>query len=173
MIYSIFLTFFLTSLTFFSHAIEVPQEIENQMQLRVEQGICQNEWINETSLAKVFKTKSSMQKIIATPCSLWSHNQAWSLFLVIKTGADKELIKPLFFMRYSSFKGLYADSVLENISWDEENQTLTSRKYLNGRPSCGELAGYKWNVNNQDFKTLSIYKNDDCNIIDKPWLKVF
>lgn len=150
----------------------LPSVIQKQMSLQVEQGVCQKQWIEEHSLIKVFLTKSKRQKLYAVPCSLWSHNMAWSLFLVINIAQDQVLVKPLFFIRHSSYKGLYADSVVENISWDSEEMILTSKKYLNGHPNCGELSGYKWNENNQDFKVVSIYKNDNCNLADQPWDKV-
>jgi hypothetical protein len=147
-------------------------QISMEMLLRVEQGICQKEWIGEASQVRVFSTKSDSQILYAVPCSLWAHNQAWSFFLVIDRGEQAVLVKPLFFIRYSSYKGLYADTVVENISWDDEQKILTSRKYLNGNQHCGELSGYKWRENSQDFEVLSIYKNDDCNSVDYDWAKV-
>ena len=102
---------------------------------------------------------------------MWAHNFAWALFLQIDLGNDQTLTKPLFFIRHSSYKGLYADSVVENISWDKTTQTLTSRKFLNGNAHCGELSGYKWNPSTQDFEVVAIYKNDDCSAADKDWEK--
>jgi len=145
--------------------------VADQMQLNVEQGICQQEWV-DADLAQAFTIENSEQTILALPCSMWAHNFAWSMFLKTDLGNGNELIKPLLFIRHSSYKGIYADSVVENISWDAEEETLTSRKYLNGNSHCGELAGYKWNINTQNFDVVAIFKNDDCTVADKEWERV-
>ena len=154
-------------------SITIPNEIVEQMSLKVRQGECQKEWVEDLASIKVFSTDSPIQKIYAAPCSFWTYNQAWSIFLVINGSDNRTLVRPMYFIRHSSYKGLYADSLVENISWNTETKTLRSRKFLDRTQSCGERADYQWNESHQSFKTLDIYKNDNCIATNKKWEKVF
>ncbi len=142
---------------------QIPNLILKQMQLRVEQKNCQSEWVNSLEDYKVFDIKAQGQKLYAAPCSNWGLNMNWSLFLVISDrGGEIVIVKPLTFIRHSSYKGLYSDEVLSDIRWDGSSLTLTSNRTLNGTTLCGEIAGYTWDIGAQDFKVKGIIKNDDC-----------
>jgi hypothetical protein len=161
-----------SSYSYSQNHIELPQEIKTQMKSNVQYGECQSEWALSDPLIQTFETGAKNQKIYAVVCSIWSYNQAWSLFLVIDQGGNKKLVKPLSFIRYSSFKGLYSDSVVENISWDKKNKTLTSKSYLNGNAQCGERSGYKWSTTYQVFSVIAIHKNDECSTLPSKWTRV-
>lgn len=150
-------------------AEEIPSLVLKQMQLRVEQKNCQSEWVDSLENYQVIDIKAQGQKLFVAPCSNWGLNMNWSLFMVIY-GPESEIVivKPLSFIRHSSYKGLYSDEVVSNIRWEASTRTLTANRSLNGTTLCGEVAGYTWDIGAQDLKLKGILKKDDCRSLE-PW----
>lgn len=157
------------------------EEVQVVMANQASIGQCEQEWVQSTDFYQIFSLPHDLPqtslKLIAATCAQWAYNLTWSFFLVVESKPKGEGIswrlEPLFFTRYSMLqKALYESLQLENFSWDAKDLTLTSRKYLNGQPQCGELGGYRWSPTLQRFETIAIYQNEDCLSPEAAWVKV-
>lgn len=154
---------FLTCLSRYVAATEIPELVKKDINLKIQMKACQAQWALESELYHIHKLNSN-QQLIFIPCSNWGYNTNWlAYFHIYNKIKATSYLKPLLFVRYRSSKGIYADNTISNLRWNPEILEITSFRTKNGTNLCGDLTGFTWDNNSQEFKYKGLIKKDDCN----------